>query len=411
MSRRVLIASVLVCVLAGVASSAAGAGHVHASPVVSKVAPLDLTIGETLTITGKGFLPGHYANTVVFMRENVKPVFVKADDATKTRITLVVPDKLSAFLTQKGGKAAATRFRLRVLGKRLSKDVTKKGLSPIIKPPKDDGSGGGGAGGGGSSGGSGSGNAAAPASAPAPAGTAPGAAADPRGPQGDCDHDGVPNSQETDADNDGLSDTEEAKWHTDPCNPDTDRDGVPDGYEVDSAIDLNHQNGTPTTSPAADPLKPDATTDYDHDGLTLGEEYALSVRYPDPPYTWSYSDGKQYTTANDAVPAGKGYLDLNGNGRLSDDEKDADGDGLGNYVEINFSSYNFPKTASAVHPDPNIQPLDYLNPDSDGDGTPDGADDQDHDDLSNLQEITVLHSDPRDPCDPDHGSANCYLHP
>src|SRR3954451_9196232 len=142
MSCRVLIASVLACALAGVVSPVAQAAHT--GPVVRKVAPLDVTIGETLTITGKGFLPGKLKNTVVFQRDNAKPVFVKADDATKTQISLVVPDKLLPFLTQKGATPAATRFRLRVLAKRLSKSLTKKGLSPTIKPPKDAGGGSGG---------------------------------------------------------------------------------------------------------------------------------------------------------------------------------------------------------------------------------------------------------------------------
>lgn len=37
---------------------------------------------------------------------------------------------------------------------------------------------------------------------------------------------------ELDSDHDGLKDWEEALWHTDPHNPDTDGDGTPDGEEV-----------------------------------------------------------------------------------------------------------------------------------------------------------------------------------
>jgi hypothetical protein len=370
---------------------------------VSKVAPLQVAIGETLTISGKGFLPGKLKNTVVFQRDNAKPVFVRADDATKTDIRLVVPNKLAPFLTQKGGAVAATRFRLRVLSRRLGRSFTKAALSPTVTPPKDVG--GGGAGGGGA--GSGANRApATPASAPAPA-----PAIDPRGPYGDCDHDGILNKDETDSDNDGLPDTEEAKWHTDMCNPDTDGDGVSDFYEVQSAIDLNYRgNQAPTKLPAADPLKPDATVDYDHDGLTLGQEYALWVRYGGSREPLNYSDGSQNTGGPAPIPPGKGYLDLDRNGTLSDDEKDADGDGLGNWIEIHFLDNKWPRTASAVKPDPNVKPLDYLDPDSDGDGIPDGADDQDHDGLSNLTEITSTMSDPLDPCDPNHGSGYCYLH-
>jgi hypothetical protein len=412
MLRRVLIASVVACLLAGAASPAAQGAS---SPVVSKVAPLDVAIGETLTITGKGFLPGKLKNTVVFQRDNSKPVFVRADDATSTRITLVLPQKLLPFLTQKGGAVGATQFRLRVLSRRLGRSFTKKDISPTVKPPKDAGGSGGGAGSGGAAGAGADGAAkstpAAPATASAPSPAPSGVAPDPRGPDGDCDHDGVANKDETDADNDGLSDTEEAKWHTDPCNADTDADGVSDFFEVQSAIDLNYRgNQAPTKLPAADPLKPDANVDYDHDGLTLGQEYALWVRYGGSVEPLNYSDGNQNTGGPASIPSGKDYLDLDHNGTLSDDEKDADKDGLGNWVEIHFLDIDWLHTASAVKPDPNAKPLDYLDPDTDGDGIQDGADDQDHDGLSNLTEITSTLSDPLDPCDPNHGSGYCYLH-
>ena len=62
----------------------------------------------------------------------------------------------------------------------------------------------------------------------------------------------------------------------------------------------------------------------------------------------------------------------------------------------------------------------FVDPDTDGDGILDGADDQDHDGLSNLDEIDrfrvvdaigMLWVNPFNPCLPDYRSRVCTLHP
>ena len=62
-----------------------------------------------------------------------------------------------------------------------------------------------------------------------------------------------------------------------------------------------------------------------------------------------------------------------------------------------------------------------VDPDSDGDGVLDGADDQDHDGLANLDEVDrfgvrdgaglYLWVNPYNPCLPDYHSRVCTLHP
>jgi hypothetical protein len=106
---------------------------------------------------------------------------------------------------------------------------------------------------------------------------------------------------------------------------------------------------------------------------------------------------------------------------LSDDERDADGDRLGNwdethgratagYWKVNYREENPQFTLATYY----LQP-DYLNPDSDADGILDGDDDQDHDDLNNVRELerisTMVH--PFNPCLPDWTSRTCprYLPP
>jgi hypothetical protein len=170
--------------------------------------------------------------------------------------------------------------------------------------------------------------------------------------------------------------------------------------------------------------------------------------------SFPYSDGNQTSPAAN----GPGALDLDGNGRITDDEKDADSDGLANWVELAKTEGGYPLNSlcafvdstgpALVHygnaftdcglgPMPNAntfgnvvtpstvngtkppaylvkQLMDYVNPDTDGDGIPDGADDNDFDGLSNAEEITAgsdgFYTEPQDPCDPDVNARTCPLH-
>src|SRR3954452_7611431 len=199
-------AVVFALLVAALAPPASDNSSTDSRPVIRKVKPMDLKIGDTLVITGKNFREGKLRNTVIFSREGAMSVFVKADEATKTQIKVVVPAKLGPFLKQKKGKGRATRFSLRVLATSVSKKATPASLSPVINP--------------------------ASGTVTDPSVTSP----------DDCDKDGIPNAKDSDDDNDLLSDDLEAKIKTDPCKADTDGDGVEDGYEYYSAIELNRVN-------------------------------------------------------------------------------------------------------------------------------------------------------------------------
>jgi hypothetical protein len=85
------------------------------------------------------------------------------------------------------------------------------------------------------------------------------------------------------------------------------------------------------------------------------------------------------------------YYDLDRDGYLSDDERDEDADGLTNYDETHgrllpaywSSCY---KAESAFHL--NYPGTSHVDGDTDGDGVLDGADDQDHDDIPNVMELS-----------------------
>jgi hypothetical protein len=282
-------------------------------------------------------------------------------------------------------------------------------------------------------------------------------------PPSDCDGDGTPDSVDTDDDNDGLPDTLEGQIGTNGCKADSDGDGVGDAFEYYSALDLNgNALPYPGKRPYPNPLDgSDANKDFDGDGMTQAEEYAAwvysgSALPAGPGQSFPYSDGNQTSPA----PNGNGAMDLNWNGKISDDEKDADNDGLPNWVEL-AKGDNPPDTHYGCSFTPTTAPnpviylnaftdcggpwampngntfgasvtgttttggptppyivagrLNYLDPDTDGDGVPDGADDNDFDDVSNLEEITLgtdgYYTEPDDPCDPNPYARTCPLHP
>lgn len=412
----------------------AGAATIH-PPTITKVAPKSVAVGQTLTVYGKSFVRGKGRNSVLFRRDGGRQLFVKADVSTTKQLKVVIPQSLVKLMTVSVGQPVATRFRLRVLGKRLGRSFTSLAGSPVIAP-------------------------APPAGGPG-AGTGPGVTppAD-----GDCDGDGIKNGVDPDADNDGLPNALEIRIGTDPCNPDTDGDGITDGYEYASAVDLNNDDYRnpsvslpyPGARPYPNPLDgSDFNTDFDGDGLTMVQEFDLwkyTVAHGADPSLehLTYSDGLKYsiysrdaqgrrqpalpaagyqkhldflasvaavgystvhlwddgshTTAHDynlldfdrdgTVSAGEDtYYDLDGNGWLSDDERDEDGDGIPNWMEDN--GWMTSSWWAARYPKETAFRITYAgtsatNADSDGDGVPDGADDQDHDDVPNVVEMDRL---------------------
>jgi len=375
------------CAVAIGTAAATAASSKSTTPTVKAIKPATLGIGDTLTIRGTGFVSGKLKNWVVFQRDRSRPVFLRADIATKTEIRIKVPEKLRPYLRLKAGKSVSTRFRIRVLARSFGEAFTATGLSPVIGPNPLGGT------------------------KPTP------------DVAGDCDKDGIKNSAETDDDGDGLSDVREKALKTDPCNADTDADGINDYFEVESALDLNSRvNFYPVKRPYPNPLYADADTDFDGDGMTQRDEYYAWVRYGGSKPDLNYSDGCQDTRNGGCsgpgtpVPAGQPWLDIDGNGVLADDEKDVDGDGLGNWDEAHGRMvYAYWKAVYETEKPyaPQYGAVDFLDPDSDGDGLPDGGDDQDYDDLNNISELNrgPYWVQPFNPCLPNWKSRTCSKHP
>jgi hypothetical protein len=371
-------------------------------PTVKKVTPLKAGIGDKLSLTGTSFRTGTGKNYVVFKRDGGRALFVKAGKATSKSVQVTIPAKLLNMFLQKSGVPQPTKFRLRIMATRLAKSYTKVSMSPTISP-----------------------------------------IASAQGTSDDCDGDGVPNAKDNDDDNDLLSDSTEAQIGTDPCKRDSDGDGMSDGWEWQSAKDRN--GGTyPKTKPSPNPNDAsDAAVDSDGDGLTNLEEYTAWATFGGNAFPLNYSGGNTASAGRGAPPAGQEYMDRDGNGYLSDFERDADGDGIpnmdeshglmtGNSTQLARLAINQPDFDAHVYDfgifnsaylalaekqsrqDPvrcaginqvpyfcvdrvsggeigiintqKVDTLDWLSADSDGDGIRDDADDVDHDGVPNMSE-------------------------
>ena len=406
--RRVLITSLLaisaVLVVAPAASSAASP-----EPKITRVTPMRVSVGNLLTIRGSNFKAQRNRNTIIFRGAEGRTAFAKPRRATRSKLVVRVPASVARLLRVVSSRQRPTRLQLRVLSGKFSKYTTRR-LSPVVTGVGD-----------------GDGNS-------GPGGGGPLAACD-----SSSDHDG-----------DLLANSLELAIGTDPCLEDTDNDRISDGWEYWSAKDLNVKAVPyPGKRPFPNALDPSdggqpgtaaSAYDFDGDGLTTLEEYR-AWRYTGSSLDQSrlgvgresvlgYSDGTKFSRASD-VPGAPAWrsasygqpnptqpfpatYDLQGDpGVYQDDERDADGDGLANFLEAARGPSNaawwagFYKAEirqiepwakkSYCSPDPPQRPgeyserpfgaLDLADPDTDGDSLLDGEDDQDADDFNNITEI------------------------
>jgi hypothetical protein len=394
------------------AAKAKGARAKGPKPKILRVTPMRVQVGEVLVIRGRNFKGKRRRNTVVFTARGGRTAFVKPRRATRRKLVVKVPAKVARLLTLRDGAQRPTRLRLRVLAGRFS-SFTPRRLSPVVLGLGGSSGGPGGGGGGGEGG---------------------------EAPLQVCNSD-------SDHDNDLLGNQLEISIGTDPCLADTDSDRLADGWEYYSAKDLNVKAVPyPGKRPFPNALDPtDAEIDFDGDGLLAAEEYrawTVTGSSFDPGRVGGagadsplgYSDGTQTSRPDEtpAVPAWRGpafgqavpahpfpaTYDLHGDVDWRDDERDADRDGLSNWIE-SARGPGRPEWWAAYWavPEHKVEPwakpipgcdqapgafterpfasLDLANGDVDGDTLLDGEDDQDNDDISNIVELyeTVIDAD------------------
>jgi hypothetical protein len=243
----------------------------------------------------------------------------------------------------------------------------------------------------------------------------------------DCDRDAVLNRDESDDDDDLLSDAQETSIGTDPCVKDTDADGVEDGYEYQSAKDLNDdEHGDPNSYlpfPGKKPYPNQQFVDW------AGAAGYRVVMLDDGAPWWAHGltrnayglfDMNRDGTESPTSPGG-GYwrselysFDFDDDGYLSDEERDEDADGLTNFDETHgrmlpaywTSCYSVEKPFHLGYAG-----TSHVDADSDGDGVRDGADDQDHDDIPNIMELSRNAASGLDDTEPTEGQCSPRKNP
>jgi hypothetical protein len=316
---------------------------------------------------------------------------------------------VARLLRLSGGRQRPTRLKLRVLSARKFSKFTSRRLSPVVTGVGD---------------GDGDGTPGTPGNPVVVCNASP-------------DHDG-----------DLLENSLELAIGTDPCLADTDNDQMTDGWEYWAAKDLNVKAVPyPGKKPFPNALDPSdggpagatfSNIDFDGDGLTTLEEYR-AWRYTGSAFDVAktggldlesplgYSDGTRFSRAGETpgVPGWRsgsygmappaqafpGTYNLWGDPQWRDDERDADGDGLSNWLEAargpGRASYwpgywKVPSrsidawqkgsycgdTQRPGHFDQRpFADLDLADADVDGDTLLDGEDDQDNDDYTNITEL------------------------
>jgi hypothetical protein len=408
----------------------ATAGAAAKTPTISKVTPKSASVGDTLTVHGKNFRRGKNRNTVLFKRDGGRALFVSATLGTAKQLTITIPKSLEKYMSAKSGIPLPTRFRLRVLTTRLSKAFTANANSPVIGPER----------------------VGPPGGVTVTKQADPNADDDgdglTNGFEASVTH---TDPSKMDTDGDGVSDGYEYRSAVDLNNDDyhhpsasvpypgkrpypnpldgTDANTDFDGdsltlldefklwrYTVSQGADaslehLTYSDGlkysiyTRDASGRRLPALPALGYDKQADFLNwLNASGYGTVYWPDQPTTgYSLLDVNRNGVIDAAPRAGYvhselDYLDTHGQGAgtppdgfLSDDERDEDADGLSNYTETRGPME--PKWFQSNYPKETPFPIAFAgtkvdDPDSDGDGIRDGADDQDHDDVPNLAELS-----------------------
>jgi hypothetical protein len=441
------------------------------TPSVTKVTPKTAHVGDTLTISGKNFRKGKGKNRVLFKRDGGKGLFVKAGLSTAKKLKVVIPKELEKYMVVRNGAPSITRFRVRILSTKLSKKYTAVKKSPTIapEPPPPP---------------------PAPAATVDPNADTDGdgltngfeigvTKTDPAryDTDGDTISDGYefrsaidlnnddyrhpvaslpypgkrpyPNpldagDADTDFDGDSLTLVEEfSLWKYTVAHggsPSLDNLSYSDGLKY-SIYTADASGRHPALPAAGYPQLNDFMNWLSLSGYGTvtwrGLPGAESLLDLDRSHGVEPAAGHRYGDSRYFQSSETDWLDTHGaswsggpDGWLSDDERDEDADGLSNYTETHGPLQ--PEWWTAFYKGEKPFPIvyagtDLADGDSDGDGVRDGADDQDHDDISNLGEASRNMAsgrmpgstgdtpwwgrvNPFNPCLPDTGSRTCPIY-
>ena len=132
--RRIIITSLtLIAAALLVVPATAGAQKRSKTPApqITRVQPMRVAVGGTLTISGRNFKAQRRKNTVIFRSGNGRTAFAKPSRASKRKLVVRVPAAVSRLLRVANSSQRPTRLQLRVLAGKFSK-FTPRRLSPVV---------------------------------------------------------------------------------------------------------------------------------------------------------------------------------------------------------------------------------------------------------------------------------------
>jgi hypothetical protein len=445
MEMRTLPTVLLLCLAAIVAlaiPATAPAAKRSKKPTITRVTPMRLQAGTRVTIRGRYFNARRNRTTVIFRAPSGRSAFVKPSSVSRKKLVLVVPASVTRIVGSK-----PTRVKLRVLAGKFG-PFTSRRLSPVVVPPNT------GSGTPVTPTNPGTPNAPGTPSAPNNPGTPPPPPVDctqgdydgdllPGSLEAilktdpcvkDTDKDGIEDGFEyrsaVDLNNDEYQDPNSSLPYPgsrpypnplDPSDGSTDYDGDTLSQATEQALwkfSTTAANRTLSPLTYSDGLQYSVYANHPGQGDRRFPALAAASYSKDAEFVaWlnAHDYRNVFINVHDAskAPGTYGLFDINLNGTesnaeryqldrdqdgfLSDDERDEDADGLSNAEEDNHrlqpdwwvSCYNqepIKEQQYYVH----YAGTSAFNPDSDGDGVRDGADDQDHDDIPNMMELSRL---------------------
>ncbi len=100
-------------------------------PSITRVLPMRVGVGGTLTIMGKNFKSARSANTVIFRAPNGRSVFAKPRSASRGKLKVAVPGAVSRLLAGTVSKPKPTRMKLRGSPASSVASLPRR-LSPVV---------------------------------------------------------------------------------------------------------------------------------------------------------------------------------------------------------------------------------------------------------------------------------------
>jgi hypothetical protein len=120
----------------GVPDTPRAVAKTHA-PVVVRIAPQRVHIGQTLTIRGRHFGLALSKTRVQFTRRGARAVHVKTMQPRRTgRLQVRVPRRVERLLVKRNGARRATRLQMRVQSLRLGRRLSSRARSVLVGPER-----------------------------------------------------------------------------------------------------------------------------------------------------------------------------------------------------------------------------------------------------------------------------------